>query len=71
MTAAPIRILIVDDEPPIRRLLRTGLGSQGYDIAEAADGRAAEAAIARDPDLVLLDFGLPDTTGHDLLRRWL
>lgn len=70
MTAAPVRILVVDDEPPIRRLLRTGLGSQGYEVVEAADGRAAEAAIAGDPDLVLLDLGLPDVTGHDLLRGW-
>ncbi len=70
MSATPIRILVVDDEPPIRRLLRTGLGSQGYEIIEAADGRAAEAAIARNPDLVLLDLGLPDVSGHDLLRRW-
>lgn len=70
MTAAPVRILVVDDEPPIRRLLRTGLGSQGYEVLEAADGRAAEAAIAGDPDLVLLDLGLPDVAGHDLLRGW-
>lgn len=70
MTAAPVRILVVDDEPPIRRLLRTGLGSQGYEVLEAADSRAAEAAIAGDPDLVLLDLGLPDVAGHDLLRGW-
>jgi two-component system KDP operon response regulator KdpE len=70
VTAAPVRILVVDDEPPIRRLLRTGLGSQGYEVLEAADGRAAEAAIADDPDLVLLDLGLPDVAGHDLLRGW-
>jgi two-component system KDP operon response regulator KdpE len=70
MTAAPVRILVVDDEPPIRRLLRTGLGSQGFDVAEAADARTAEAAIARNPDLVLLDLGLPDVSGHDLLRGW-
>lgn len=70
MTAAPVRILVVDDEPPIRRLLRTGLGSQGFEVAEAADGRAAAAALARNPDLVLLDLGLPDVSGHDLLRDW-
>jgi two-component system, OmpR family, KDP operon response regulator KdpE len=70
MTAAPVSILVVDDEPPIRRLLRTGLGSQGYDVAEAADGRAADAAMARNPDMVLLDLGLPDVSGHDLLRGW-
>ena len=70
MTAASVRILVIDDEPPIRRLLRTGLGSQGFDVVEAADGLAAEAAIARNPDLVLLDLGLPDVSGHDLLHRW-
>jgi len=70
MTAASVRILVIDDEPPIRRLLRTGLGSQGFDVVEAADGLAAEAAIARNPDLVLLDLGLTEVSGHDLLHRW-
>jgi two-component system KDP operon response regulator KdpE len=70
MTASPMRILVVDDDPPIRRLLRTGLSSQGFDVTEAADGRAAETALARDPDLVLLDLGLPDVCGHELLRGW-
>jgi two-component system KDP operon response regulator KdpE len=65
-----VRILVIDDEPPIRRLLRTGLSSQGYDVREAADGRAALDAMGRDRiDLVILDLGLPDTKGHDLLRR--
>jgi two-component system KDP operon response regulator KdpE len=39
------RILVIDDEPPIRRLLRTGLGTQDYAVAEAADGAAALAAL--------------------------
>ena len=44
-----VRILVVDDEPPIRRLLRTGLGTQGYDVIEAAERRAPPLdAVARD-----------------------
>ena len=62
-------ILIVDDEPPIRRLLRTSLASQGFQVSEAADGRSALAEIDRSPpDLVLLDLGLPDIDGLDVIR---
>jgi two-component system KDP operon response regulator KdpE len=72
MSALPIRILVVDDEPPIRKLLRTGLGTQGYEVIEAANGREAHEHIlaAPAPDLVILDLGLPDIQGHELLRRW-
>lgn len=71
MTAPPVRILVVDDEPPIRRLLAAGLGTQGYEIHEAGTAKAALAAAAAAlPDLVLLDLGLPDLSGHELLRRW-
>jgi two-component system KDP operon response regulator KdpE len=64
------RILEIDDEPPIRKLLRTGLGSQGFDIEEATNGRTALEALGREaPDLIILDLGLPDIAGHDLLRR--
>jgi two-component system KDP operon response regulator KdpE len=64
------RVLVVDDEPPIRRLLRTGLSTQGYEIVDAPSGRVALEELARRaPDLVILDLGLPDMTGHDLLRR--
>ena len=64
-----IRILVIDDEPPIRKLLRMGLSSQGYQILEAADGGAALDLIEREKvDLILLDLGLPDMKGHDLLR---
>ena len=69
MSASRIRILAVDDEPAIRRLLRTGLATQGYDIAEAADGTAALTALAAGGiDLVILDLGLPDIHGLDVLR---
>ncbi|MGU3537685.1 response regulator [Methylobacterium sp. A54F] len=64
------RILVVDDEPPIRRLLRTGLTSQGYEVVEAGTGAAALEALARPgADLVILDLGLPDLRGHELLAR--
>ncbi len=63
------RILVVDDEPAIRRLLRTGLATQDYDVVEAADGSAALAALSEGHlDLVILDLGLPDVNGLDVLR---
>ena len=68
MNAAPVRVLIVDDEPPIRKLLRMGLTAQGYHVLEAPDGATALDLIAEKPDLVILDLGLPDMEGLDLLR---
>src|ERR1700716_508997 len=68
MTAAPLKIMIVDDEPPIRKLLRMGLGTQGYDVLEASNGQIALDLLTQEPDLVILDLGLPDIQGHDLLR---
>lgn len=71
MTTSTVRILVVDDEPPIRKLLRVGLGSQAYAVDEAGTARAANERIRADrPDLILLDLGLPDMAGHDLLRQW-
>lgn len=71
MTSPTVKILIVDDEVPIRKLLRVGLGSQGYEILEARNGQTANEQLqATKPDLVLLDLGLPDTSGHDLLAAW-
>ncbi len=64
----PHKILVVDDDPAIRRLLTRTLDRAGYVVVEAADGRAALAALAIDkPDLILLDLGLPDRDGVELL----
>lgn len=68
MSAAPLRVLIVDDEPPIRKLLRLGLAAQGYHVLEAPNGRAALELLSPAPDLIILDLGLPDMQGLDLLR---
>jgi len=63
-------VLIIDDEPAIRRLLKTTLGSQSWRIVEAGSGATALAAIAEvKPDIVLLDLGLPDIDGLEVLRR--
>ena len=67
MTGAPIRILVIDDEPPIRKLLRTGLGTQGYQVLEAPNGKTALELIVEKPDLIILDLGLPDIQGLELL----
>ena len=69
MSATPLRVLVVDDEPPIRKLLRMGLSTQGYDILDAPSGKAALELIGEKPDLVILDLGLPDIEGLELLRR--
>lgn len=71
MTNSTVKVLVVDDEPPIRKLLRVGLGAEGYAIVEATSAREAmEKVKAERPDLILLDLGLPDMQGHDLLARW-
>jgi two-component system, OmpR family, KDP operon response regulator KdpE len=68
MSAAPLRVLVVDDEPPIRKLLRMGLNAHGYQILEAPNGKTALDLLGQGPDLIILDLGLPDMQGHDLLR---
>src|ERR1700716_2684884 len=68
MTAAPLKIMIVDDEPPIRKLLRMGLGTQGYDVLEASNGQIALDLLTQEPALIILDLALPDIQGHELLR---
>jgi two-component system KDP operon response regulator KdpE len=71
MTVSAVKILVVDDEPPIRRLLRVGLATQDYAVSEVGNGKAARDSVKADlPDLILLDLGLPDMAGHDLLRGW-
>lgn len=72
-TAGP-RVLIVDDEPQIRRFLRASLQSHDYTVLEAENGKeAVRACTTQRPDLVILDLGLPDMDGLDvisLLREW-
>jgi len=64
------RILVVDDEPEIRRFLRAGLGSGGYDVLEADTGQRALAdAAGKHPDAMILDLGLPDLDGVDVVKR--
>jgi two-component system KDP operon response regulator KdpE len=69
MTATPLKVLVVDDEPPIRKLLRMGLGTQGYQTIDAPNAKAALDLMSDMPDLVILDLGLPDMQGLDLLRQ--
>lgn len=71
MNTTAVKILVVDDEPPIRKLLRVGLGAQGYTVNEAQNAAAAKASVNEDrPDLIVLDLGLPDKSGQDLLLEW-
>jgi two-component system KDP operon response regulator KdpE len=69
MNAAPLKVLVIDDEAPIRKLLRMGLGTQGYQTIDAPNAKVALELMAETPDLVILDLGLPDMQGLDLLRK--
>lgn len=71
MTApTPLRILVVDDEPPIRRFLRTSLSAQGYQVLEAEAGQHALDMLGRNHvDVLVLDLGLPDIDGFEVIRR--
>jgi len=65
------KIMIVDDEQPIRKLLRVGLVAENFTIIEARNGKDADEIIREEkPDLVILDLGLPDTSGQILLKAW-
>jgi len=74
MTATGAKILIIDDEAQIRKLLRVTLNAHGFNVTEAATGQEGlvQATMVR-PDLIVLDLGLPDMTGMDVLqhvREW-
>jgi two-component system KDP operon response regulator KdpE len=69
MQSNPV-ILVIEDDPQIRRFLRTGLRAYGFDIYEAETGKFGETlAASRKPDLVILDLGLPDVDGIEVLKR--
>ena len=71
MSKITVKVLVVDDEVPIRKLLRVGLTAQEYTVVEAASAKSAMATFRdENPDLVLLDLGLPDMGGHELLAAW-
>jgi two-component system KDP operon response regulator KdpE len=63
-------VLVIEDEAPIRKFLRTGLESQGFQLVEAVTGKEGLAqAATRAPDVVLLDLGLPDIDGFEVVKR--
>lgn len=65
-----LTVLVVDDEPPIRRLLKTSFGAQGYHVVEAADGQAAlDALKSASVDLIVLDLGLPGKDGFGVIKE--
>ena len=74
MTVAMPCVLVIDDEPQIRRFLDIGLRAEGYEVLLAGTAEQGLAlAATRAPDLVILDLGLPDREGHDVLadlRQW-
>ena len=70
MTLGNQRVLVVDDEAPIRRYLRAALGAQGLTVYEAANGEEAlQAVLSHRPDIIILDLGLPDLDGIEVTRR--
>jgi two-component system KDP operon response regulator KdpE len=74
MPESSLRVVVVDDEPAIRRFLRASLAAHGYVVYEAANGmEALQAVTAHRPDLLILDLGLPDLDGIQVtraLREW-
>jgi two-component system KDP operon response regulator KdpE len=70
MTDNPVCALVVDDEPPIRRLLKRSLTAHHYRVIEAENGSDALDMVAlKNPDVVILDLGLPDIDGIEVIRR--
>lgn len=65
-----IEILVIDDEPQIRKLLKINLESNDYKVIEAVNGKEGiRLSAAHPPDLILLDIGLPDKSGHEVLKE--
>jgi len=65
-----LRVLVVDDEPQIQRFLKPSLAAAGFDVVSATTGAAAlKAAATAAPDVILLDLGLPDMDGKDVIRQ--
>ena len=70
MSEQPTRVLVIDDEPQIRRFLRTSLSAHGYHVIEAACGKDAIVKMTTErPDIVILDLGLPDMDGLHIIHR--
>ena len=70
MSTLRATVLVIEDEPEIRRFLRSALGSEGYRVLEAENGARGEIeAGAHKPDLAIVDLGLPDIDGVELIRR--
>ena len=68
MSTGAHTVLVIDDEPPIRKLLRMGLTAESYEVLEAPNAKSAQELMKGHPDVVILDLGLPDMNGLDLLR---
>jgi two-component system KDP operon response regulator KdpE len=70
MAGGPIAVLIIEDDPAIRRFLRVSLTESGYRVIEAGSGREAIERLRLDrPDIIVLDLGLPDIDGLDVIRE--
>ena len=70
MTENAAKILVIEDEQPIRRFLRMSLESHGFEVAECETaGKGLQQAVSEPPDAVLLDLGLPDQDGLDVIKR--